>query len=132
MAKSANKVKKKPTESYEARPIKRNRRSKAEMSDVRDGLFLLAEANQPLTVRQLFYRAVASSLIDKTQAAYNNTVVRLVGQMREEGRIPFDWITDNTRWMRKPRTYHGLRSMLAHTQTTYPTHRSYPTLSLTA
>lgn len=106
-------------ESYQPRSIKRNRRTKAEMHTVRDGLYRLAEQNQPLTIRQLFYRAVATGLIDKTQAVYNNTVVRLVGIMREEGRIPFDWIVDNTRWMRKPRTYSGLLSMLEHTRDTY-------------
>jgi hypothetical protein len=106
-------------EFYEARQIKRARRSKAEMNAVRDGLYSLAAEHQPLTIRQLFYRAVATGLIDKSQAVYNNTVVRLVGMMREEGRIPFDWIIDNTRWMRKPRTYSGLQSMLRYTQQTY-------------
>lgn len=105
--------------SYQPRSIKRDRRTKAEMQRVRDGLFQLAEQNQPLTIRQLFYRAVATGLIEKSQNEYNNTVVRLAGQMREEGRLPFDWIVDNTRWMRKPTTYHGLRSMLRHTQRTY-------------
>jgi hypothetical protein len=107
--------------SYEARPIKpkRTRRTKSQMEELRDGLYDLAAMNEPLTVRQLFYRAVATSLIDKSQSAYNSIVVRLVGQMREEGRLPFSWIIDNTRWMRKPRTYHGLKNMLRHTQRTY-------------
>jgi hypothetical protein len=89
------------------------------MGTIRDGLRDLAEENQPLTIRQLFYRAVATGLIDKTQAAYNQLVVRLMGQMREDGTIPFAWIIDNTRWMRKPTTYHGLRSMLVRTHQTY-------------
>jgi hypothetical protein len=89
------------------------------MQTLRDGFFALAEEHQPLTIRQLFYRAVAIGLIDKTQAAYNSLVVRLMGQMREEGRVPFDWIVDNTRWMRKPRTYSGLRQMLEYTRSTY-------------
>ncbi len=106
-------------QTYQPSPIKRARRTKQEMLDVRSGLYELAKLNQPLTVRQLFYRAVATGLIDKTQKAYNNTVVRLVGLMREEGSIPFEWIVDNTRWMRKPRTYSGLESMLRITQQTY-------------
>jgi hypothetical protein len=106
---------------YKARPIKpkRTRRTKDQMTQLRDGLFLLAQEHQPLTVRQLFYRGTVAGLIAKDQAVYNNTVVRLVGQMREEGRLPFDWIVDNTRWMRKPTTYSGLRSMLHYTQHTY-------------
>jgi hypothetical protein len=89
------------------------------MQGLRDGLFALAEEHEPLTIRQLFYRAVATSLIDKTQTAYNNIVVRIMGQMREQGRVPFAWITDNTRWMRKPTTHGGLLSMLHRTQLTY-------------
>jgi hypothetical protein len=89
------------------------------MIRLRDGLSALAERHNPLTIRQLFYRAVATSLIDKTQKEYDNVVVRLVGLMREEGTIPFEWIIDNTRWMRKPNTHHGLESMLVHTQRTY-------------
>ena len=106
-------------QSYTPTPIKRNRRTKSEMIRLRDGLSALAELHNPLTIRQLFYRAVATSLIDKTQKEYDNVVVRLVGLMREEGTIPFEWIIDNTRWMRKPNTHHGLESMLVHTQRTY-------------
>ena len=106
-------------QSYTPTPIKRNRRTKSEMIRLRDGLSTLAERHNPLTIRQLFYRAVATSLIDKTQKEYDNVVVRLVGLMREEGTIPFEWIIDNTRWMRKPNTHHGLESMLVHTQRTY-------------
>jgi hypothetical protein len=104
---------------YQASHIKRHRRTKDQIQHVRDSLYELAELHQPLTVRQLFYRAVATGLIDKTQKDYNNTIVRLVGLMREEGSIPFEWIVDNTRWMRKPRTYSGLESMLRLTQQTY-------------
>lgn len=106
-------------ENYKSSHIKRVRRSKADMASLRDDLFNLAEEYQPLTIRQLFYRAVAASVIDKTQNDYNNVVVRLMGQMREEGRVPFEWIVDNTRWMRKPSTYSGLESMLYHAQHTY-------------
>lgn len=106
---------------YTARPIKgkRKRRTKAQMETLRDGLYDLACEYEPLTVRQLFYRAVATGLIDKTQTDYNNVVVRLLGQMREEKRIPFSWVVDNTRWMRKPQTHSSLRSMLDRTVRTY-------------
>jgi len=89
------------------------------MTALRDGLYQLAEENQPLTIRQLFYRAVATGLIDKTQNNYTNVVVRLLGEMREQKRVPFEWIIDNTRWMRKPQTYSSLQSMLETTAHTY-------------
>jgi hypothetical protein len=39
--------------------------------------------------------------------------------MRRAGEIPFGWIADNTRWMRKPRTYYSIRHMLELTQQMY-------------
>ena len=39
--------------------------------------------------------------------------------MRRDGEIPFGWIADNTRWMRKPRTYSGLEELLHSTAQTY-------------
>jgi hypothetical protein len=39
--------------------------------------------------------------------------------MRRAGEIPFDWIADNTRWMRKPATYSSLSSMLNRTAELY-------------
>jgi hypothetical protein len=35
--------------------------------------------------------------------------------MRLGGEIPFAWITDSTRWMRKPRTYSSIADMLERT-----------------
>ncbi len=105
--------------SYAPRRIKRVRRTKVEMTALRQSIYDLAKEFQPLTVRQLFYRAVATYLIDKSQKAYNEVIVRLVGLMREEGQLPFEWIVDNTRWMRKPRTYGSLQGMLYHSQQTY-------------
>lgn len=104
---------------YKARHIKRVRRSRQQMSDLRDGLYSLAKEYQPLTIRQLFYRAFAAELIEKTHAEYQNVIVRLMGQMREEQIVPFEWIIDNTRWMRKPTTYSNLSAMLHHCRHTY-------------
>jgi hypothetical protein len=72
-----------------------------------------------MTVRQLYYRAVSVGVVEKTEAAYKSTVCRLLGLMRRERIIPFDWIADNTRWMRKPRTYDSLESVLELTARTY-------------
>ena len=58
-----------------------------------------------MTVRQVFYRLVTLGAIGKSEPEYKTTVVRLLTEMRLAGEIPFGWIADNTRWMRKPRTY---------------------------
>lgn len=57
--------------------------------------------------------------IPKTEAAYQGVVLRLCGQMREDGELPWDWITDSTRWMRKPRSYSSLNEALENTKAAY-------------
>jgi hypothetical protein len=39
--------------------------------------------------------------------------------MRRAGVLPYQWLADNTRWMRKPRTYTSLFDLLATTARTY-------------
>ena len=58
-------------------------------------------------------------VIDKTERQYKGTVVRLTGEMRLSGEIPFEWIADNTRWMRKPRSDSNLEQMLRRTAESY-------------
>jgi len=74
---------------------------------------------QPMTVRQVFYRLVVAGKIKKTEAEYKGTVCRLLAGMRRRGELPYEWIADNTRWMRKPDTYSGLDEMLRLSQQTY-------------
>src|SRR5271157_4662294 len=95
---------------YGSRPIKRQRRSRGDMGGIRAAIHDALCADRPMTVRQLFYRLVSQGVIAKTEAEYKSTVVRLVGEMRLDHSIPFSWIADNTRWMRKPDTYSGLRN----------------------
>ncbi len=105
--------------SYRARPTKPKRRSKAEIATIRDGLFKLLYHESPMTVRQVFYRAVSSGLIGKTEADYKQTIGRLLVEMRRDGTIPFEWLADNTRWMRKPTSYSSQERMLQITAQTY-------------
>lgn len=95
------------------------RRSKAEMAEIRASLYQLLEADHPMTVRQVFYQLVSHRVISKTEAEYKQTVVRLLTTMRRAGELPFGWIADNTRWMRKPRTYSSMHDMLRVTAETY-------------
>jgi hypothetical protein len=72
-----------------------------------------------MTVRQVFYRMVVQEVIAKLESEYKSTVVRLLTDMRLAGEIPFRWIADNTRWMRKPRTYSDVEQALRRTAETY-------------
>jgi hypothetical protein len=102
-----------------SRPTKR-RRTRGEMDMVRANLCdILAGSESAMTVRQVFYQAVSRGVIAKTEGEYKSTVCRLLTDMRLDGVIPFGWIADNTRWMRKPRTYSSMESALQTTVSTY-------------
>ena len=102
-----------PKARYRSRAItRRGRRSPAEIEAIKAALYAAAEANRPATVRQIFYQLVSQGVIPKTEAAYKGTVVRLLTQMRKEGEIPFRWIADNSRWMRKPDSHDSLAAAL--------------------
>lgn len=85
--------------------VTRSRRTGAEVELVKLAMIALLLADQPMTVRQVFYSLVSKGLIAKTEAEYKQTVVRLLGELRLEGRIPFEWIADNGRWARHPVTF---------------------------
>ncbi|MCX6619673.1 MAG: hypothetical protein NTY38_01060 [Acidobacteria bacterium] len=89
------------------------------MQTIRTAIHDVLAADNPQTLRGLFYQLVSRGTVEKTEAEYKTTVGRLLTEMRRAGDIPFGWIADNTRWMRKPRTYDSLQSMLELTKDTY-------------
>ena len=89
------------------------------MADIRAGLRRIVAADRPMTVRQVFYQAVVAGLVEKSEAEYQNTVARLLLEMRRAGEIPYSWISDNTRWMRRPATYTGLAQFIETHQRAY-------------
>jgi hypothetical protein len=89
------------------------------MELIRAAIGLVLTVDHPMTVRQIFYQLVSRGVIAKTEAEYHQTVIRLLKDMRIAGEVPFDWVSDNTRWMRKPTTYGSLRGMLEITTQTY-------------
>jgi hypothetical protein len=97
---------------YRTRAI-RVRRTQADIADLKSELRELVEAEQPMTVRGVFYRAVAAGLIAKTEANYKNVIARLLLQLRREGDLPYDWITDGTRWQIKRRSFSGIEDARA-------------------
>lgn len=108
-----------PLGSYIPCPIKRPRRTRVEMETIREAISDVLTADNPMTVRQVFYQLVSKRVIEKTEAEYKQTIGRVLTEMRRAGEIPFGWIADNTRWMRKPRTYDSIWHMLELTRDTY-------------
>jgi hypothetical protein len=72
-----------------------------------------------MAVRQVFYQMVTRGVVEKREAECKGTIGRLLVKMRRDGVVPYSWIADNTRWMRKPRTYTGLRDALEQTARLY-------------
>jgi hypothetical protein len=105
--------------SYEPSPTTLRRRTKDLIQVVRVAIFEVVEQYHPMTVRQVFYQLVNRSVIEKTEREYKQTVCRLLVQMRRDHSLPYSWIADNTRWMRKPDTYDSMEDMLRDCQHTY-------------
>ena len=104
---------------YMTSPTKAPRRTKAQIEALCDAMFELIKAERPTTVRHMFYRLVGAGHIRKTEGEYKSTVCRLLAEMRRVGRIPYGWITDNTRWRMKPQSYSSLQDALEMTKDTY-------------
>jgi hypothetical protein len=87
---------------------RKRRRKKSDIEALRRALRQILEADHPQTVRQVFYAMTVRGLVGKTEQEYDCTVCRLLGELREAGELPWDWIVDNTRWRRRPTTFTGL------------------------
>jgi hypothetical protein len=89
------------------------------MTELRSQLYAIVAEQAPMSVRQVFYQAETRGLVPKTEGAYKNVVCRLLAKMRLEGELPFDWIADGTRWMRKPTTFGSLNHAVGNIISTY-------------
>lgn len=105
------------TPPYAASRTKR-RRTTAELAAIGDAIVRITAADHPMTLRGLFYRLVSEGLIPKTENEYEK-VGRYLLKLRRVGAVPYAWIADSTRWMRKARTYGSLEDALRHTAQTY-------------
>jgi hypothetical protein len=104
--------------SYHPSPIKRVRSTKAEVEDRRDALFYIIHDGRPMTVRQVFYQATVRGLVEKAESGYQKVQTDLT-LMRRAGDLPYNWLADNTRWQRKPRTFNGVEEALKNTAAFY-------------
>jgi hypothetical protein len=82
---------------YEACPIKRDRRTKAEIAAIKSALHDVLKADHPMAVRQVFYQLIARQVIEKDEKEYQGPVIRLLTEMRMKRELPFNWVVDNSR-----------------------------------
>jgi hypothetical protein len=97
------------TESYGAGPIKRRRRTKAEVEQLERQLIEVLEEDHPQSVRHCFYRMTNPRLeepVPKTDSGSPNGYAMVQNRlklMRRDGKVPYGWISDATR-----RGYHTI------------------------
>jgi hypothetical protein len=103
---------------YQPSPVKRTRRTSAEIETINQAIIRIVQADNPMTLRGLFYRLVSEGMIGKAENEYQN-VGRYLLQLRRCGRVPYRFIADNTRWMRKQSSYDNLEDALANTAAAY-------------
>src|SRR6516164_10107071 len=90
-------------------------RSRTEMDAIRYAISKILGEHSPMTVRQVFYALTVRGVIEKSEAEYKQTVVRLLDDMRWSGDIDWDDISDATRWMHKPRSYDSVEDAISQT-----------------
>lgn len=95
------------------------RRTKAEMEEIRQSIEETLREDRPMTVRQVFYRMAVKNVVPKQESRGYNTVQRLLAEMRREGRIPFSWIVDSSRTVRRATTFDSAEEALRRTAQTY-------------
>jgi hypothetical protein len=103
---------------YQTSHIKRQRSTKAAMAARRSLLLEIVRTGRPMTVRQVFYQATVRGIVEKAETGYAKVQTDLTA-MRRSGEMPYDWLADNTRWQRKPRTYSSIQQALAETARFY-------------
>src|SRR5262245_15199014 len=103
---------------YPTSSIKRRRATQAQMRDRREALKEIVAAGQPMTVRQVFYAATVRGLIEKTERGYHKIAESLT-TLRKSGAMPYSWLADSTRWMRKPTTHSSIEALLENTARTF-------------
>jgi hypothetical protein len=94
------------------------RASKSEVQARRHALYAIIAEQHPMTVRQVFYQAEVRGLVEKEETGYDKVQADLT-KMRLEGRLPYDWLTDSTRWQRKPASFGSVEEALEETARFY-------------
>lgn len=106
---------------YSASPIKRPRRTKAQVEALRAALYAIAEGAHPCSARHIYYLGIGRLWDKDTGHSRRNysVVVRELGYMREHALLPWDWITDGTRLVRQAEQFDSIEDALAHSAQTY-------------
>ena len=62
---------------------------------------------------------VSRGVIEKTEAQYQGTVIRLMTEMRLSGELPYRWVVDESRRVRITQTFDNVQDAVEHTARFY-------------
>lgn len=103
---------------YGSSTVKRRRRTNDELATLDDAIVEAVAEENPVTLRGIFYRVVSMGAVEKTELGYR-TVGRRLLALRRTGRVPYEWVTDGTRWVVKPRSWSDVDQMLTDAAASY-------------
>ena len=104
--------------SSQINPPRRGRPLDPAVGSRRQALLGIIKSMRPMTVRQVFYAATVRDLVEKTENGYAKVQTDLT-LMRRSGDLPYGWLTDSTRYQRKPRSYESMDEALRETARFY-------------
>ena len=84
---------------YRTSPIKRRRRTKAEIAQLDDQIVSVLRLDHPQSIRHVLYRMTDPRLpepVEKSEKGYRHVQARIV-KLRRSGEMPYGWISDATR-----------------------------------
>lgn len=88
-----------------ASATKRPRRTRAEMEAMREAIVELTELHERMTVRGIFYALVSQGIVPKDEVRGYRPVQRQVLTLRRSGALPWAFVADGTRWVRRVDTF---------------------------
>lgn len=103
---------------YGSSTVSRKRSTNAELAALDDAILEAVTIEHPVTLRGVFYRVMSAGAVDKSEAGYKK-VGRQVLKLRRNGRIPYSWITDGTRYVVRPSTWDDVDQALNYTAAAY-------------
>lgn len=86
---------------------------------IRNAILELPERFDRITVRGAFYQLAVAGVVPKDDTTGYRPVQRQILLLRREGLLPWSFVADSTRWMRKPETYDEVNDAIASIGRTY-------------
>jgi hypothetical protein len=85
-------------------PPKRGRPRSARVAALENAIVALLKVDHPMTVRQIYYQMEVRGLVGKDTTG-EGQVARACRRVREDGRVPLDWIHDKGRGIQLTNTH---------------------------